>query len=219
MFGPRVDNQIVVKICGITNEADAVTAIESGADALGFNLSKLSARCIDIELERGWIERLPNKVCRVAVMVNPTIKEALQTAALPFINLVQLHGQESAEFCRTLAEARARFAKAIPVTNADSLVGLPSFHTKLIILDSASDGRFGGSGQSFPWRIARGFVQAHSDLNVVLAGGLTPENVSRAIKEVHPFGVDVTSGVEISKGKKDRLLLEKFIAAVRAAAS
>lgn len=217
MFGGKLRSRdrVRVKICGITNEADALAAIEAGADALGFNLVRQSKRYIDIEAEAGWIDRLPAEICKVAVMANPSWKDALRISRLPFIDGLQLHGNESTEFCRRLAEAGIQFAKALPVADSKSLLGVPEFSTDTLILDSASGGDFGGTGKVFPWKLAREFVDAHPNLNVILAGGLNPQNVPEAIKEVRPSGVDVTTGVEGSPGHKDHGLIRAFLQAAR----
>jgi phosphoribosylanthranilate isomerase len=204
-----------VKICGITNAADAAAAIEFGADALGFNFFRGSKRYVPLDAAEGWIAKLPAEVAKVAVVVDAEWDEAVSLAALPFISALQLHGRETPEFCRRLAEEGIRFAKALPVTTRDSLRDLPRFFTRTVVLDSASVGEFGGSGRTFPWEIAREFVEANPDLRVILAGGLTPENVAAAVEGIGPFGVDVTSGVESSPGRKDHGLLRAFIAAAK----
>jgi phosphoribosylanthranilate isomerase len=204
-----------VKICGITSPADAAVAIESGADALGFNFFPGSRRYLPPGPSRHWIATLPLAIDKVAVLVNPTWSEAIEVAGLSGITALQLHGLETPDFCRGLAEKKIRFAKAIPVTDGSSLNDLPSFSTGTVVLDSARGGHFGGSGRAFPWEIARHFVQANPQLRVVLAGGLTPENVAEAVALVRPFGVDVTSGVESSAGVKDYGRLRAFIGAAR----
>jgi phosphoribosylanthranilate isomerase len=127
-----------------------------------------------------------------------------------------LHGAETPEFCGRLRAAEIRFEKAIPVTGPKSLANVPDFFTSTVLLDSGGAGEFGGSGRTFPWEIARDFVLARPDLRVILAGGLTPENVAEAVAVVRPFGVDVTSGVESAPGRKDHSRLRDFIAAARA---
>jgi phosphoribosylanthranilate isomerase len=204
-----------VKICGITSPGDAAVAIESGADALGFNFFPGSRRYLPPGPSRHWIASLPLAVEKVAVLVNPTWSEAIELAGLSGITALQLHGLETADFCRRLAEKGIRFAKAVPVTDGCSLNGLPSFSTGTVVLDSAEGGHFGGSGRAFPWEIARHFVQANPRLRVVLAGGLTPENVAEAVASVRPFGVDVTSGVESSARVKDYGRIRAFISAAR----
>jgi len=204
-----------VKICGVTNAADAEAAIEFGADALGFNFFRGSKRYVSLDAAKGWMANLPTEIAKVAVVVDLDWDEAVSLAALPFISALQLHGRETPEFCRKLAEEGIRFAKALPVTTRDSLRDLPRFFTRTVVLDSASAGEFGGSGRTFRWELGREFVEANPDLRVILAGGLTPENVAAAVEAVGPFGVDVTSGVESSPGRKDRGLLRAFIAAAR----
>src|SRR5258708_980273 len=138
MFGGKLKagNRVFVKICGITNEADAIAAIEAGADALGFNLVRQSKRYIDIETAAGWINKLPKEMCKVAVMKDPSWEEASRTNQFAFIDALQLHGNESPEFCRRLADAGIRFGKAVPVTHAKSLANVPNFVTNTVILDS-----------------------------------------------------------------------------------
>ena len=216
MFVEKVGrgSRVRVKICGITNEADARSAIELGADALGFNLFPGSKRYLDIRSSQDWMARLPREIPKVAVLVNPTAAEAMELVALPFIDALQLHGTEPPEFCRILAEHGIPFAKAVPVSDEDSLDDLPSFFTDTILLDSSSRHGFGGSGEPFSWALGRRFVESHLDLKVILAGGLTPENVNDAISQVGPFAVDVTTGVESSPGRKDPARLRAFFAAV-----
>jgi phosphoribosylanthranilate isomerase len=208
-------SRIRVKICGITSAADALAAIEYGADALGFNFCPRSKRYIDLETAREWIEKLPPKICKVAVLVDPTWAEARRIGQLTFIDALQLHGNESPEFCQRLAKSGIRFAKALAVTDTKSIADIPSFSTDTFVLDSAFRGEFGGSGKTFPWQLARRFIESHLTFRVILAGGLTPENVAQAVSEVRPFAVDVTSGVESRPGRKDRALLRAFIEATR----
>lgn len=202
-----------VKICGLTTPEDAVAAIEFGADALGFNFFPGSKRYLPTGAGREWIAALPAGIPKVAVLVNPSWEEAVAAAELPGITALQLHGAETPVFCRKLTEHGMRFVKALPVANLDSLKGLPSFAMRAVLLDSSRAGEFGGSGKTFPWQIARDFVEGNPHLRVILAGGLTPENVAEAVATVRPFAVDVTSGVESSVGRKDHGRLRAFIAA------
>jgi len=205
-----------VKICGLTAPEDAAAAIEFGADALGFNFFKGSKRYLPVEAGRDWIAALPAEIEKVAVLVNPSWSEATAAAELPGITALQLHGAETTDFCRRLMEQGIRFAKACPVTEPESLRNVPSFFTQTVLLDTGREGEFGGSGRTFPWHIAREFVAANPQLRVILAGGLTPENVAEAVATVRPFAVDVTSGVESLVGRKDYGRLRAFIAAARA---
>ena len=203
-----------IKICGLTTPQDAAKAIEFGADALGFNFFPGSKRCVSIEAAADWIARLPDGIEKIAILVNPTSAIARSIAGLPGITALQLHGSETAQFCRDLKEEGIRFEKAFPATDP-LLATAGQFFTDTVLLDSCSPGQFGGSGQSFDWKIARQFVSDHPELRVVLAGGLTPENVTQAIALVRPFGVDVTSGVVSAAGRKDFGRLRAFISAAR----
>jgi phosphoribosylanthranilate isomerase len=216
MFNDEDDSVIRprVKICGLTTLEDAAAAIEFGADALGFNFFAGSKRYLAID-SRDFIAALPAEIPKVAVLVNPGWDKAVEAAKSPGITALQLHGAETPDFCRKLADHGIRFAKALPVTTPDSITNLPSFFTRTVLLDSRNAEQFGGSGKSFPWEIARGFVESNPHLRVLLAGGLAPENVAEAIASVTPFAVDVTSGVESSPGRKDYGRLRAFIEAAR----
>jgi phosphoribosylanthranilate isomerase len=207
--------RVRVKICGITNAADAIAAIEAGADALGFNLFPGSKRFVDLNPARGWISELPQPVRKVAILVNPTLEAAAHLAGSGVVDALQLHGQETPAFCEALQRRGVSFSKAIPVLNDISLADVPSFFTPMIVLDSARGGQFGGSGHAFPWALARRFCESHPELRIVLAGGLTPANVAEAVRLVRPFGVDVTTGVEAAAGRKDHGLLRGFVQAAK----
>jgi phosphoribosylanthranilate isomerase len=213
----RRDRSVQIKICGITNLNDALDSIDLGADALGFNLYPRSRRFIEIKTAGEWIAKLPSSPRKVAVLVSPTIDEAVNVAQLPFIDTLQLHGNESDEFCAELAKRGFSFTKALPMRDESSLHQPTSFSTRSILLDSGTPAGFGGSGQTFPWSLARRFVEEHPDFQVILGGGLTADNVRRAIEIVGPAGVDVTSGVEATFGRKDRARLQAFISAARSA--
>jgi phosphoribosylanthranilate isomerase len=215
---PRSGGQVFVKICGITNEADALAAIDAGADALGFNLVRRSKRYIDIDKGGDWIATLPAEVGKVAIMADPNWEDTLRVSRLPFVTSLQLHGSESSEFCRRLADVGVRFAKALAVANSTSLKEVLDFGTDTLVLDTASSGDFGGTGKSFPWKYAEGFVCENPRFSVILAGGLNPENVKEAVRAVCPRGVDVTSGVEAAPGRKDHRRMKAFVAAAGGAA-
>lgn len=188
-----------------------MAAQECGADAIGLNCFRGSKRYLDVERAAHWIGTLPSTLIKVAIVVNASFEEALATSELPFIDALQLHGDETPEFCAELAAAEVRFGKAIAVSGDMSLENAAAFSTDTIVLDSISNGVFGGSGTTFPWEIARRFVQAQPPVRVILAGGLTPENVRAAIRTVRPFGIDVTTGVESGPGRKSHLKLKRFI--------
>jgi len=199
-----------VKICGITNRDDAFHAVESGADALGFILYPGSKR--HIPAERAWeiASGLPPFVQRVAVVVNATAGEleAIREAA-PF-DLWQLHGGESAEFCRGLKGFRLVKALGFP---QQQKIDPAEYPVEAFLLDKASP-QHGGTGESFDWDLGREFVKT-AGKPCILSGGLTPENVVQAIQTVQPYAVDVCSGVEARPGQKDHRKVEEFIALCR----
>jgi phosphoribosylanthranilate isomerase len=204
-----------VKICGITNQVDAELAIAAGADALGFNFWPGSRHYLEAAKATDWIKELPHTIVRVGVVVNPSKSYAMTIAATDGIDLLQLHGAESPEFCRNLLEADVVLWKAIPMTGPETW--LPDYHAERIVLDTLAGRKFGGTGVPFPWAWARELITANPALELILAGGLTPENVYRAIIESRPFGVDVASGVEGRSGRKDIYRVRDFIAAARSA--
>jgi phosphoribosylanthranilate isomerase len=204
-----------IKICGLTTPQDAAAAIEFGADALGFNFFRGSKRYVGDNVD--WIGGLPGNADKIAVLVSPSWDEAKRVTEIPGITALQLHGNETPDFCRRLKGEGIRFEKAIPVIGPDSLINVPDFSTRTVLLDSSASGEFGGSGRTFPWDIGRRFVQDNPHLRVILAGGLTADNVAEAVAVVQPFGVDVTTGVEASPGRKDYSRLRAFLVAARSA--
>lgn len=209
--------RIRIKICGLTTEEDARAAIEDGADALGFNLFQGSPRHVDIEHAAAWIVQLPPMVTRVAVLVNAPLAEAQCVARLPAIDLVQLHGDEDAAYCAALAASGLPFIKALRVRDAASIEGADRFSTPYLLLDAHSDSAYGGTGLRFDPTIAREAVRRYPQMQIILAGGLRPENVADAVRTAVPYAVDVASGVEQSPGKKDRAKVAAFVAAVTSA--
>jgi phosphoribosylanthranilate isomerase len=204
---------VFVKICGITNPADAEAAIAAGADALGFNFWPGSERYLEPAEAAEWIRDLPGTITRVAVLVNPTPAHAKEIAAIDGIDCLQLHGAESPEFCLSLTAAQIPIWKAVAMIGRD--IPLPDFHTNRLLLDTAAGQRFGGTGIPFPWSWARDLIVANPAREFILAGGLNPENVAEAISQVRPFGVDVASGVETRPRHKDIYRVRDFISAAR----
>lgn len=204
-----------VKICGITNPADAEAIIAARADALGFNFWPGSERYLEPADATEWITELPERVVRVAVLVNPSLGYAKEIAAIDGIDCLQLHGAESPEFCLSLIEAQITLWKAVPMIGGDIL--LPDFYTNRLLLDTVAAMKFGGTGRPFSWNWARDLIVANRDRQFILAGGLNSENVTDAVNQARPFGVDVASGVETAPGRKDIYRVRDFIAAARSA--
>jgi phosphoribosylanthranilate isomerase len=198
-----------VKICGITNREDAQLAVEAGADALGFILYEPSKRFIPIEQAIEIIETLPPLVQTVAVTVDAT-KEFSNLGwrkQLKKFGVAQLHGHESPVHCHAVA----KYLRVIKVIAADeaALVAPESYDVSAFMLDTPSP-EHGGTGRIFDWNRALEFKRrTHRPL--ILSGGLNPDNVAKAIETVQPYAVDVSSGVEISPGKKNPAKLREFI--------
>jgi phosphoribosylanthranilate isomerase len=213
---PREGN-VFIKICGITNFPDAMHAIDAGADALGFNFSPRSRRCLDRRADGDWLSKVPASVLRVAILTNPVWQELVEISDFPFIEAVQLHGEETPAFCHRLLEARIHFAKAVPVTAGDETLDVSGFFTDTILLDSKKGDRFGGTGETFDWSRARVVVRDNPNMHIIVSGGLNPGNVAEALRTIRPRGVDVASGVESASGGKDPKLVEQFISRARTA--
>ena len=206
-----VNKMVRIKICGITNLEDARLAADLGAQALGFNFYPLSPRKVDPEAARAIIAQLPPLVLSVGVFVDEDAGVVRDLAARVGLDWVQLHGQESPEYCRSLGR---RVIKAFRIKDAASLAFLAVYQgaAQALLLDTYRTGQVGGTGETFDWQLAR---RAHEYGRIILAGGLTPENVAQAIKIAQSQAVDVASGVEAAPGKKDPEKLRNFIAAVR----
>ena len=207
---------IKVKVCGITSLADAEKSLELGADMLGFNFYPPSPRFLKPERAREIIERLPPDSFNVAVFVNATrekVSNVLNFAGFDrraqVYRGVQFHGEESAEYC---SGWNVKVIKAFRLKEQSSLTGLSDFPADFYLLDSWSAG-YGGSGAAFPWD----WVDGLNASRLILSGGLSVENVGEAVKRIHPFGIDVCSGVEARPGVKDYEKLKKFIVAAKSA--
>jgi phosphoribosylanthranilate isomerase len=200
-----------IKICGIANLADARMAVELGADLLGFIFFAGSRRGIDCRTAREIIQELPASIERVGVFVNETPAVIAATVAECGLTAIQFHGDEPPAFCRQFA---AKKIKAIRVRDAGSVRAAAEYDVDALLLDTYTAGQRGGTGQTFDWSLA---VAAKTlGKPVILSGGLTPENVVDAIRQVQPYAVDVASGVEREPGKKDPEKLRRFIEIVRA---
>jgi phosphoribosylanthranilate isomerase len=197
-----------VKICGVTRLEDALLAARLGADALGFNFWPGSKRHVTPAVAQAIISRLPPFVTPVGVFVNQSEGEMRAIAAETGIQMFQLHGDEAPELCSRLP---LPVVKAIPVDQVATLSRLLSYEVRAFLLDTPSRG-YGGTGRPFDWSLAEGVSEVAP---VILAGGLTPENVAEAVRAVRPWAVDVASGVESSPGVKDADRMSRFVNAVR----
>ena len=200
-----------IKICGITNLDDAHAAIDAGADALGFVFVRKSPRYIEPEVAGEIIKNLPPIVTVVGVFVNEKIEKVREIARHCALGLLQFHGDESPEYCEWYPQ---RVLKAFRVKDLSSIEEIRKYSVQGVLLDSYSKDAYGGTGHSFDWSLARKVVPISP---VVLAGGLNPENVGQAIREVRPYGVDVSSGVESAPGTKLKKKINAFVKAVHSA--
>jgi phosphoribosylanthranilate isomerase len=203
-----------VKICGITNAADALAAIDAGANVLGFNFYEKSPRLVS-EAEAARIRaRLPARVKAVGIFVNAWPADVIAMGKSLKLDAAQLHGDETPE---TVAEVAASIPvyKAFRVEPEFRLETLDEYPEAVAFLfDAANTGQYGGTGRTTDWDVARRAAQTH---RIILAGGLKVENVAAAVRIVRPYGVDVASGVESKPGKKDHGRLREFIQEVRRA--
>lgn len=203
---------IKIKICGITSTDDAIAAAESGVDALGFNFYKKSPRYIEPARAAEIIAQLPPFVTPVGVFVNEREDRVRDIMFTTGIKVLQFHGDERPEFCGRFA---SRAIKAFQVKDKESLKDMVHFHVSALLLDSYHKNLRGGTGDVFDWHLA---VVAKTFGRIILAGGLTPDNVAEAVKLVQPYGVDVAGGVESKQGIKDHAKMRKFITEARKAA-
>ncbi len=198
---------IKVKICGITNIEDAMYAVEYGADALGFVFYNRSPRHVTEKVAKQIISHLPPFILTVGVFVNESVENISKIVKKCDIDIVQLHGDEGPGFCK---KVRKRVIKAVRIKNVESLKTLSLYKNKInaLLLDSFNEEVYGGTGNRFDWSLAK---KAKKHGKIILAGGLNIENVSKAVKLVKPYAVDVSSGVEAGPGKKDKKKVKKFI--------
>jgi phosphoribosylanthranilate isomerase len=208
---------IKVKVCGITNAEDALAAVEAGADALGFIFYEKSPRYVVPAVAANIIAELPPLVTPVGVFVNEglaTVRSIMDTCGLA---MAQLHGDENVSYCRELARPAM---KALRLRDRGSLLALAEYQgrggVRGFVLDTFSELSYGGTGQITDWGLA---AEVAKSTPLLLAGGLTPDNVTEAIRTVRPYGVDVSSGVESAPGKKDHAKMRAFVDAVRVVSS
>lgn len=193
---------VSLKICGVTSAADAERLAEMGIEALGANFWPQSKRYLD-PASAGFLRDLAGRILRVGVFVNagPDLPRRLVEEGL--IDVVQLHGDETPADAAVFRDANIPFLKAIGVKGLADLQLAREFGAAGILLDAHAPGIYGGTGQTIDWALARSFTEQNPDLPLILAGGITPENVAQAVQAVRPAALDVASGAEIRPGVKD----------------
>jgi phosphoribosylanthranilate isomerase len=195
-----------IKFCGLTREQDVQNAVTLGVDALGFVFVKSSGRYIDVNTAKNIMSKVPPFVIKVGLFMGAQVSDIEQVLKQVKLNLLQFHGDETEEFCSQFAMP---YLKAVPMSSTSSVKDFCDQYTTAtgFVLDSHAQGQMGGSGEQFSWN------EVPTNLNkpIILAGGLNPENVAKAIRVVRPYAVDVSSGIETSKGIKDPAKMEQFI--------
>jgi len=200
-----------IKICGITNKEDALKAAHLGVDALGFVFAHSPRRVIPGMVQE-IAQLLPPFISRVGVFVNEDKEKVKKIANSCHLTTLQFHGEESPSYCLGFRE---KIVKAFSIRDASVLEKIPEYKVDAYLLDSYSPSRYGGTGKTFDWDIARKIKEF--GVPIILSGGLDPDNVKEAIKRVRPYAVDVSSGIEARERKKDPEKLKSFVMKVREA--
>jgi phosphoribosylanthranilate isomerase len=198
-----------VKICGITRIEDALSAVELGADAIGLVFYEASPRNVSIEQAKTIVDSLPPFVSKVGLFVNESPSHIENILARVNLDILQFHGDESPEACERI---NIPYYKAIRVKDDTNLIQYAQLYqsAKALLVDTYTESAVGGTGMVFDWKL----IPANISKPLILAGGLTPVNVGLAIEQVHPYAVDVSGGVELSKGIKDAKKMAAFMQAV-----
>jgi len=207
---------IKVKICGITNLEDAQAAVDAGADALGFLFYRHSPRYVPPKVVREVVAELPPFILPVGVFVNEEVNVVRDVMDECGLAIAQLHGDETVAYCESLGRPVLR---GIRLRDRSSFLAMAEYKGRAqvrgFVVDAFSEAAYGGTGRVADWHLA---AEAARTLPILLAGGLTPLNVAEAVRTVRPYGVDVSSGVESSPGKKDQAKLKAFIREAKLAA-
>ena len=206
--------RVGIKICGIRTLDDAIRCIDLGADAIGLNFWNKSKRFVSRETVETWVDKLDPNVERIGVFVNDSYDVITSLVKDGIIHSIQLHGEEDDSFCRQFSD-EYKIIRATGIKDDDSVKRAKNILIETVLLDAYCGNDFGGLGHTFEWEYAKMFKLENPERPLILAGGLCPSNVSRAINDVKPSAVDVASGVENESGYKDFELLEKFINSVR----
>lgn len=214
-MSPKTD-QVKIKVCGLTRQADAILAVDLGAWALGVIFAPESPRRIGIEQAAELLAATPSGIERVGVFVNAGVAEIEQAVDACGLTVVQLHGEEEPASCMEVARSTGcKVIKAVRVSDMESLETVVRFDTDYLLLDTYSPQRRGGTGEAFDWSLTGKLPASERRTRVILSGGLNPENVEAAIAAVGPFAVDVSSGIESAPGIKDEDRMRHFFLNIR----
>jgi len=190
-----------LKICGITTPEDANSLVQLGVHATGINFYKKSKRYISPQNAQRFLKLLSGKIERIGVFVNEDISTIKQLITNNLIDAAQLHGNEDDTYCQELADNDMEFIRVIRVKASDTQINIPNVLGKSVLLDTHVT-EYGGTGKRFDWSLATQFIRNNPELNVILAGGITPHNIAEAVA-IKPYMIDVASGAESSPGIKD----------------
>lgn len=200
---------IFIKLCGLAREEDVLTAVQAGADALGFNFWPKSLRAVSVDQVAAWSKSVPAGMIKAGIFVNQPVEEVQHIFDTAALDIAQLHGEENVEYIRRLDRPAW---KAVHLDRCPEDIG--DYPVEALLIDSGTVDMPGGTGKRVDTARAAEFVRSSSH-RIILAGGLRPENVAEAVREVHPYGVDVSSGVEIRPGVKDPDAMRRFVDAAR----
>jgi phosphoribosylanthranilate isomerase len=206
-------SQTSLKICGVTRRDDAESLAALGVTALGVNFWPHSKRHLD-PADAGWLRDLKGRILRVGVFVNQAPDLPLRLITEDWIDVIQLHGDESIADAAVFRKSAIPFIKAFGVAGRGGLDEAADFNADAVLLDAHAPGIYGGTGATFDWNAAIDFMRARPAIPVILAGGITPENAAAAVATVHPAALDVASGVEVSPGVKDFTKVKSLLAAL-----
>jgi phosphoribosylanthranilate isomerase len=204
---------VSLKICGVTTRDDAQQLVALGVDALGVNFWPKSKRYLAPE-DAAWLHDVAGKILRVGVFVNAPAELPLRLVREGYLDLVQLHGDETPAEAAAFREAEIPFIKAIGVKTRADLERATVYGAAAILLDAHAPGIYGGTGEVFDWEVASDFRRQHPHLPILLAGGIIPENAGLAAMSVQPAALDIASGAEISPGIKDFQKVAAFLNAL-----
>lgn len=200
---------VKVKICGITNAEDAIAAVDMGADLLGFNFYPKSPRYVPFEKAESIIRKIPTSVDTVGIFVNSAPADLKRIIGAGFFNWIQLHGDETPEYCRSLNWTNVRIIKSIHVKSAEDIQRASQYPVDAILLDTYDKNLYGGTGKTFDWSLICNLYR-----RLFLAGGINPDNVLEAM-HYGVYGVDICSGIESAPGKKDHTKMKLLFDTIR----
>jgi len=200
-----------IKICGITRSRDAELAAKMGAWAVGFIFVEKTPRYVSPEKVCEIIKSLPSNLKKVGVFADSSEQKILEVVKISGIDTIQLHGEETPDFCEKIKNSSKKTViKAFRIKNSEDFKKISLYKNKIdfVLLDSFSEKELGGTGETFNWNLAKNI--SNTGMPVILAGGLNPDNILQAYNTLKPYACDISSGVELSKGIKDKEKLEKL---------